>query len=167
MKSVPGNIQLSKDLSHQFTRRTIVLALHPELPSGHVPGQQLQQHRSQSPERQTANALGKHQFVVDKAPLIVINLTIIWEAFNDHFIPRCQDGSFLVLKVLLIGHSMCYNWTGSLIVKDLWTPVFCPGKYSLLLRLPISRVPLLQSLIVYKTICFINHCKSPSHHYFH
>ena len=35
---------------------------------------------------------------------------------------------------------MCYYWTGSLIIKGLWTPVFCPGKYSLLSHLPISRV---------------------------
>ena len=38
---------------------------HPELPSGHVEGQQLQQHRIQSLQKQMANALGKCQFVVD------------------------------------------------------------------------------------------------------
>ena len=31
----------------------------------------------------------------------------------------------------------------------------------------ISRVTLLQSLMVYRTTCFINRCKSPRHHYFH
>ena len=35
------------------------------LTSGHVEVQQLQQHRIQSLQRQVANVLGKHQFVVD------------------------------------------------------------------------------------------------------
>ena len=41
MKSVPENIQLSKDLCHSFFWSTKCLILFPELPSGHVRGQQL------------------------------------------------------------------------------------------------------------------------------
>ena len=59
MKSVPENTQLSKDPFHQFSWHTKSLILHPELPSGQVEGQQLQQHRIQSPQRQMADALGK------------------------------------------------------------------------------------------------------------
>ena len=43
---------LSKDLLHQFPWSTECLTLQPELPSGHVAGLQLQQHR------RVANALG-------------------------------------------------------------------------------------------------------------
>lgn len=59
MKSVPENTQLSKDLFHQFSWHTKCLILHPELPSGRAEGQQLEQHRSQSLQRQMADALGK------------------------------------------------------------------------------------------------------------
>ena len=37
----------------------------PELPSGHVKGQQLQQHRIQFPQRQMADVLGKCPFVIE------------------------------------------------------------------------------------------------------
>ena len=57
MKSVPENISLSKDLFYQFSWHTKCLILHPELPSGRAEGQQLEQHRSQSLQRQMANAL--------------------------------------------------------------------------------------------------------------
>ena len=42
-----------------------ISVLNPELPSGHDKGQQLQQHRIQSLQRQMSNALGKCQFVVE------------------------------------------------------------------------------------------------------
>ena len=62
---------------HQFPWSTECLTLHPALPSAGVEGQQLQQHRVQSLQRQMANALvvavpslgnalGKSQFVVDR-----------------------------------------------------------------------------------------------------
>ena len=51
MKSIPKNIQLSKDPFHQFPWSTECLTLLPEFNSGSVRGQQLQQHR------QMANAL--------------------------------------------------------------------------------------------------------------
>ena len=57
--------ELSEDLLHQFPWSTECLTLHCDLPSGHVESQQLQQHRIPSPQRQMANALGKHQFIVD------------------------------------------------------------------------------------------------------
>ena len=75
LRLVPENIQLFKDLLYQFLCSTKCLILHPELPSGHVKGQQLQLHRVQSLQRQMANALvvdqtlanalGTRQFVVD------------------------------------------------------------------------------------------------------
>ena len=65
MKSIPEDIYLSKDLFHEILWSTECLTLHPEFPSGGVEGQQLQQHRVQSLQRQMANALCKHQFVVD------------------------------------------------------------------------------------------------------
>ena len=42
-----------------------MLLLHTGLLSGHVDGQQLQPHGIQSPPKQTENALGKRQSVVD------------------------------------------------------------------------------------------------------
>ena len=42
--------------------------LHPELPSGCVEDQQLQQHRIKSPQRETADALHKCQYVADSTP---------------------------------------------------------------------------------------------------
>ena len=48
---------LSKALFHQFSWSTKCLILHPELPSGHVEGQQLQQHTIPSPQMQMENAL--------------------------------------------------------------------------------------------------------------
>ena len=70
MISVPENICLSKDVFHQSPWSTKRLALHPQ---GVL--EVLQQHRVQSPRRQTAkalvvvqslaNALGRYQFVVD------------------------------------------------------------------------------------------------------
>ena len=74
MKSVPENIYLSKGLFHQFPWSTECLTLPPDFRSGGVEGQQLQQHRVQSPQRQMANALvvqsvenslGKCQFIID------------------------------------------------------------------------------------------------------
>ena len=62
MKSVPENIYR---LVPQFPWSTECLTLHPELPSGHIEGQQLQQHRIQSLHWKVANAPGKCQFVVD------------------------------------------------------------------------------------------------------
>ena len=64
MKSVPENIYL-KPHSTGFLGTQNASFLHPELPSGRVEGQQLQQHRVQSLQRQMANALGKCHFVVD------------------------------------------------------------------------------------------------------
>ena len=57
---------LSEDLFHQFSWSTECLPLHPEPLSGHVKGQQLQQHRMQSTQRKLANVLGNHQFGADK-----------------------------------------------------------------------------------------------------
>ena len=57
MKSVPENIYLSKGLFHQFPWSTECLTLHPAFPSVGTEGQQLQQHRVQSLQRQMANAL--------------------------------------------------------------------------------------------------------------
>ena len=48
IKSVPKNIQLSKDLSHQIPWSTECLTL-PWTPSGVAEGQQLEQHGVQSP----------------------------------------------------------------------------------------------------------------------
>ena len=70
MKSVPENIYL-KPHSTGFPGAQNASFLHPELPSGHVEGQQLQQHRVQSLQRQMANALGKCQFVVDNIDYIM------------------------------------------------------------------------------------------------
>ena len=64
MKSVPENSYLR--LFHQIPWNTECLILHPKLPSGHAEGQQLRQHKIHSLQRQMANALGKHQFVVNK-----------------------------------------------------------------------------------------------------
>ena len=74
LKSVPKNLQLSKDLSHQISWSTECLT-PPWTPSADVEDQQLRQHRVPSPQRQTANAplviqflanaLGRCQFVVD------------------------------------------------------------------------------------------------------
>lgn len=60
---------LSKDLFHQFSWSTKCLILNPELPLRRVQGQQLQQQRIQSPQKQMANALGKFQIVVNRSPL--------------------------------------------------------------------------------------------------
>ena len=49
----------------QFPWSTESIILYFELLSRHVGGQQLQEHKVQSPQRWMANALGKHQFVVD------------------------------------------------------------------------------------------------------
>ena len=65
MKSVSENIRLSKGLLHQFPWSTECLTLHPELPSRHVEGQQLQQHRIQSLQRQAPTAISKHKSVAD------------------------------------------------------------------------------------------------------
>ena len=67
MKSVPENIQLSEDLSHQFPWIAELLTVHPEFPSEGVEGWHLKQHRVQ-----VANALGKRQFVVDNVLLVVL-----------------------------------------------------------------------------------------------
>ena len=71
------NIKRCKDRDYETTKisnylktcstnfpGTECLTVHPELSSGHVEGQQLQQQRAQSLQRQMANALGKCQFVV-------------------------------------------------------------------------------------------------------
>ena len=57
MKSVPENISPSKDLFHQFPWSNECLTLHPELLSGDIEGQQMQQHRVESLQRQMAKAL--------------------------------------------------------------------------------------------------------------
>ena len=75
MKSVPENIKLSKDLSHQFPW-SIECLIPPWTPSGGVEGQQLQQHRVQSPQGQMANALGKCQFVVDNGKTFLKDLHV-------------------------------------------------------------------------------------------
>ena len=62
MKSVPENIYL-KTCSTSFLVSEC-LTLYPEFPPWGVEGWQLQRHRVQSPQRQMANTLGKHQFVV-------------------------------------------------------------------------------------------------------
>ena len=72
---------------HQFPWSTECLTLHPALPSAGVEGQQLQQHRVQSLQRQETdalvvavqslgNALGKSQFVVDRQ-FVVDTLNLI------------------------------------------------------------------------------------------
>ena len=48
---------LSKDQLHQFCWSTLCFIFHPEFPSGGVEGQQLHQHRFQSPQRQMENVL--------------------------------------------------------------------------------------------------------------
>ena len=55
MKSVPENNHL-KTCSTRFSGAGY-LTLHPECPSGGAEGQQLQQHRVQSSQRQMASAL--------------------------------------------------------------------------------------------------------------
>ena len=68
MKSVPENIYLAKDLFYQFSWSTKCLSLHPELLSGHIQGQQLQEHRIQSAENVEADGKcpWQCQFVVDR-----------------------------------------------------------------------------------------------------
>ena len=53
-------------------------------------------------------ALVKCQFVVDIAPFVVINLTILWVggAFHDHFVWHCLEGSFPVLKKVFAGRPL-------------------------------------------------------------
>ena len=67
---------------------------------------------------------------------------MFWGAFHEHFVSRCWEGSFPVLKkALLTGHSMCYYWTKSpqsKISADV-SSIYGPGKYSFLLHLPISQ----------------------------
>ena len=57
MKSAPENIQLSKDLFHQFSRSTECLLSTLNPPQGAVESQQVQQHRVQAPQRQMGNVL--------------------------------------------------------------------------------------------------------------
>ena len=57
MKSVPENIEPSKDLFHLFLWSTECLADHPEFPSEGAEGQQLQEPGVQSSQRPMANAL--------------------------------------------------------------------------------------------------------------
>ena len=57
MKSVLENISLSTDLFHRFPWSTQCLILHLEFPSAGVDGQQPQQHRVQSLQRQMVKAL--------------------------------------------------------------------------------------------------------------
>ena len=65
---------------------------------------------------------------------------MFWGAFHEHFLSRCWEGLFPVLKkALLTGHSMCYYWTKSpqsKISADV-SSIYGPGKYSFLLHLPI------------------------------
>ena len=67
---------LSKDLSRQFSWSTkcLIPALHTELLSWRVEGQQLQQCRVQSPQRQMTTALGKCLSVVDRDFLSILTL---------------------------------------------------------------------------------------------
>ena len=70
------NVKRCKDWDHETTKISNYLktcstsfpgeeciTLHPDLSSGHVESQQLQQQRAQSLQRQMANALGMCQFV--------------------------------------------------------------------------------------------------------
>ena len=78
MKSVPANTLLSRDPLHQLPWSTECPPVHPELPSGRVEGQRLQQRGVPPPQRRAAKArvavqslakaLGKCQFVVDSLP---------------------------------------------------------------------------------------------------
>ena len=63
MKSVLENIQLSNALSHQIPLSTAV-PHSPWTPSWGIEGQQLQQHRVQSLERQMADALAVQTLAV-------------------------------------------------------------------------------------------------------
>ena len=60
-REISSRKYLSEDLLHQFpwweSERAQCLTLRPEFSSGGVEGQQLQQHRVQSLQRQMANAL--------------------------------------------------------------------------------------------------------------
>ena len=38
--------------------------------------------------------------------LVVINPTILWGAFHDHFVPHCWEGSFPVLKMVLVDKTL-------------------------------------------------------------
>ena len=59
------------------------------------------------------------------SPLVVINLTILWGAFHDHFALCCWEDSFPVLKKVSVDGSLHVVLLDQvLIVKDLWTPVF-------------------------------------------
>ena len=64
MKSVLENIQLSKDMFHQILWTQECLVLGPELPQGVLKVNSCSS-SIRSPQRQMANALGKHQFIVD------------------------------------------------------------------------------------------------------
>ena len=70
-----------KDLFYQFPWSTKYLIFHPELPSGHVKGQLLLQHRNQSSKKQIANALGSLRSHVEISP-IVVNIRPIWSSFD-------------------------------------------------------------------------------------
>ena len=89
MKSIPENIQLSKDLFHRFPWSTECLTHHPEFTSGSVRGQQLQQHR------QMVNALAD----VIQAPLFLeFSWQEYWSALpfpspGDLLEPGIQPGS--------------------------------------------------------------------------
>ena len=104
---------------------------------------------------QSPSTYGKGQFLVSRAP----SWLQIWPfggiSWPFHhmvlgmFIPR-------LAKISLVGHSMYYTRPFLVVSKVSGPPVLVAsyglGKYSLLLLLPISRVLLLQSLILYGTI---------------
>ena len=70
------------------------LTVHPELLPGHVKGQQLQQHRVQSPQRQRANALGKQQSAVDTMYLCMFVYIYVLRFENLRYTIRCFIKNF-------------------------------------------------------------------------
>ena len=106
---------------------------------------------------------------VNFSPLVVINPSILWGAFHDHFVPCCWEGLSPVLKKVFVDRPLNVLFITGLGQKSKFSghlySSYGAGKYSLLLHLPISRVTLLQSLIIYRAIHLIN-CFKSNHHYF-
>ena len=106
---------------------------------------------------------------VNFSPLVVINPNILWGAFHDHFVPCCWEGLSPVLKKVFVDRPLNVLFITGLGQKSKFSghlySSYGAGKYSLLLHLPISRVTLLQSLIIYRAIHLIN-CYKSSHYYF-
>ena len=84
---------------------------------------------------------------------MVINPAIFCRAFHDHFVLPCWEGSFPVLKKVFVDRPLNVLFISGLGLKSkisgYLSSSYDPEKYSLLLHLPISRVTLLESLIIY------------------